>query len=50
MEPPDIAINFKKARAGHLKIPYAFFELASYVYDAEGNPTRVKGRDLLSAR
>ena len=50
VEPPDIAINFKKARAGRLRIPYAFFELASYVYDAEGNPTRVKGRDLLSAR
>ena len=50
VEPPDIAINFKKARVAGLKIPYAFFELAWYVYDAEGKPARVMGRDLLAAR
>ncbi len=50
VEPPDIAINFRKARASGLKIPYAFFELATYVYDAEGKPARVMGRDLLAAR
>jgi putative ABC transport system substrate-binding protein len=50
VEPPDIAINFKKARAAGLKIPYPFFELAWYVYDAEGKPARVMGRDLLAAR
>jgi putative tryptophan/tyrosine transport system substrate-binding protein len=46
VEPPDIAINFKKARAAGLRIPYAFFELATYVYDADGKPARVLGRDL----
>lgn len=46
VEPPDIAINFKKARAAGLRIPYAFFELAWYVYDADGKPARVMGRDL----
>jgi putative tryptophan/tyrosine transport system substrate-binding protein len=46
VEPPDIAINFKKARAAGLRIPYAFFELAWYVYDADGKPARVLGRDL----
>jgi putative ABC transport system substrate-binding protein len=50
VEPPDIAINFKKARAAGLKIPYAFFELAWYVYDAEGRAARVMGRDLRAAR
>jgi putative ABC transport system substrate-binding protein len=50
VEPPDIAINFRKARLAGLKIPYAFFELANYVYDAEGKPARVMGRDLLAAR
>lgn len=50
VEPPDIAINFKKARAAGLRIPYAFFELATYVYDADGKPARVMGRDLLAAR
>jgi len=50
VEPPDIAINFKKARAAGLKIPYAFFELATYVYDADGKAARVMGRDLPAAR
>lgn len=50
VEPPDIAINFKKARAAGLRIPYAFFELATYVYDADGKPARVMGRELLAAR
>jgi hypothetical protein len=50
VEPPDIAINFKKARAAGLKIPYAFFELAWYVYDAEGKAARVMGWDLRAAR
>lgn len=48
VEPPDIAINFKKARVTGLKVPYAFFELANYVYDAEGRPARVMRRDLAS--
>jgi len=50
VEPPDIAINFNKARAAGLRIPYGFFELASFVYDAEGKPARLKGRDLLAVR
>ncbi|MCW5771938.1 MAG: hypothetical protein KIT16_09910 [Rhodospirillaceae bacterium] len=50
VEPPDIAINFKKARASGLKIPYSFFELAWYVFDAEGKPARVAGRDVAATR
>lgn len=50
VEPPDIAINFKKARAARLKIPYSFFELAWYVFDAEGKAARIAGRDLAGVR
>lgn len=50
VEPPDIAINFLKARQAGLKIPYPFFELAWFVYDGEGKAARIKGRDLLAAR
>lgn len=44
VSPPDIAVNFKRAREIGLKIPFNFFELASYVYDHEGRAVRVKGQ------
>lgn len=46
VSPPDIAINFKKAMAIDLKIPFHFFESASIVYDHRGILVRDKGRTL----
>lgn len=44
--PPDIAINFKKARDIGLKIPFNFFESANYVYNYEGDLVRVSGQKV----
>ncbi len=44
VSPPDIAINFRKARAIGLKIPFSFFESASFVYDATGTLVRKAGQ------
>ena len=46
VSPPDIAINFRRARAIGVEVPFSFFESANYVYDYEGNPVRLRGRDL----
>ena len=46
VSPPDIAINFKKAREIGLEIPFAFFESASFVYDYEGRLVREDGRPV----
>lgn len=37
VSPPDIAINFRKAREIGLEIPFSFVESASKMYDYEGN-------------
>lgn len=44
VSPPDIAVNFRKAREIGLRIPFSFFESASYIYDYEGKRVRNKGR------
>lgn len=44
VSPPDIAINFRKARAIGLKIPFSFFESARFIYDYEGRTVRPAGR------
>jgi putative ABC transport system substrate-binding protein len=44
--PPDIAINFKRARAIGMKIPFAFFESANIVYGADGVKARDKGQKV----
>jgi putative ABC transport system substrate-binding protein len=44
VEPPDIAVNFLKTRQQNLKVPFGFFELAGFVYDAKGAPVRLDGR------
>lgn len=44
VSPPDIAINFRKARAIGLKVPFSFFESAGYVYDYEGRAVRAAGK------
>ncbi|MGI9494036.1 MAG: ABC transporter substrate-binding protein [Geminicoccaceae bacterium] len=46
VSPPDIAINFRRARHIGLEIPFSFFESANYVYDYEGKAVRLRGRDL----
>ncbi len=38
--PPDIAINFSVARRIGLRIPFRFFESASFVYDYSGRVAR----------
>lgn len=48
VSPPDIAINFRRARQIGLKIPFSLFELASHVYDGDGNPVRIKGVNVVS--
>jgi putative ABC transport system substrate-binding protein len=50
VSPPDIAINFHKARQIGMKIPFSLFELASQIYDGNGNPVRVNGVDLKPVR
>ena len=46
VSPPDIAINFLRARAIGLKIPFSFFEAATFVFDAEGRPVRIRGQTV----
>ncbi len=47
VSPPDIAINFRKARAIGLNVPFSFLESASTVYDYEGRPVRIDGKSLV---
>ncbi|WP_291849043.1 hypothetical protein [Bradyrhizobium sp.] len=44
VSPPDIAISFLKAREIGLRVPFSFFETATFVYDYEGQPARTVGR------
>lgn len=46
IRPPDIAINFLKARQINLRIPFTLFESASQVYDADGVMVREKGQRI----
>jgi len=38
--PPDIAISFLKLREIGMKVPFSFFETASFVYDYDGRAVR----------
>jgi putative ABC transport system substrate-binding protein len=38
--PPDIAINFRRAREIGLRIPFSFFESASVIYNYDDRPVR----------
>jgi len=40
VSPPDIAISFLKSREIGLRVPFSFFESASFVYDYDGRPVR----------
>lgn len=44
--PPDIAINFMVARKIGLKIPFQFFESASFIYNYQGKPARMFGQTV----
>lgn len=44
--PPDIAINFKIAKKNDLKIPFSFFESASFIYDYNGKAVRTFGKQV----
>lgn len=44
VSPPDIAINFRKAREIALEVPFTFFESASFLYDYEGRTVRNNGK------
>jgi len=46
VSPPDIAINFLKAREIGLRIPFSFIESASFIYDYEGRQVRANGKSL----
>lgn len=46
VSPPDIAINFRKAREIGLKIPFIFFESASYIYNYDGELVRKDGQKV----
>ena len=47
VSPPDIAINFLKAREIGLEIPFSFFESASFVYDYDGRIRRNNGKAVV---
>ncbi|UCH72783.1 MAG: hypothetical protein JSU82_10380 [Rhodospirillales bacterium] len=40
VSPPDIAVNFRKAREIGLKVPFNFLESATYIYDYDGKVVR----------
>lgn len=46
VSPPDIAINFRKARDIGLRVPFSFFEGASFIYDYDGRPVRHRGKPV----
>jgi putative ABC transport system substrate-binding protein len=47
--PPDIAISFRRARQIGLKIPFSFFESATFVYDYDGRQVRAFGQRVAAA-
>ncbi len=46
VSPPDIAINFRRAKQIGLEIPISFFESANYIYDYEGRLVRRLGEPV----
>ncbi len=47
VSPPDIAINFRKVREIGLRVPFSFFESASFIYDYEGQSVRNNGASVI---
>ena len=46
VSPPDVAISFLKAREIGLRVPFSYFEIASFIYDYDGKPVRTVARAL----
>ncbi len=46
VSPPDVAISFLKAREIGLRVPFSYFEIASFIYDYDGKPARTVARAL----
>lgn len=46
VSPPDIAINFRRARQIGLDVPISFFESANYIYDYDGRLVRRLGEPV----
>ena len=46
VSPPDIAISFKKAHEIGMRVPFNFFEIASFVYDYNGRAVRTIAHDV----
>ena len=40
VSPPDIAISFLKSREIGMRVPFGFFESASFIYDYDGRAVR----------
>jgi putative tryptophan/tyrosine transport system substrate-binding protein len=49
VSPADIAINFRKAREIGMRIPFTFFESASYIYDYDGQTVRSAAASMPAA-
>ena len=43
VSPPDIAVSFLKAREIGMRVPFSFFETATFIYDYDGRPARKSG-------
>jgi len=43
VSPPDIAVNFFRAKLIGIRIPFSFLETASFVYDYQGRLARARG-------
>ncbi len=46
VSPPDIAINFRVARRIGMKVPFSFFESATFVYGYDGGAVRENGQGV----
>lgn len=46
VSPPDMAINFLKAREIGMRVPFSFFETASFVYDHQGRAVRTTANQI----
>lgn len=45
VSPPDISISFLKARQIGMRVPFSFFETASFIYDYAGRAVRSSAHD-----
>ena len=46
VSPPDLAINFLIARRTGVKVPFSFFESATFVYNADGDQVIAFGQRM----